>query len=304
MTQRKRSFIGKGIVRLAQAGTDRYFEVGNCSKLEFTHNEKTMELPDYQHSGGGTAAYHTRIEGVEIALSLRIFSPDNLARCIHGDVDALTASSNQTLSLQAAKGGFVPTPCLINPASAVLKSATPPAWTANTAYALGARIKAGSKSYVVTVAGTSAAVVPTWPTTTNDTVVDGGITWKCEGNYTATTYVAGTDFVASAAGISFPAGSSIDDLTPLELSYDRPAQFSIDALSHGARDWSLHFEGMNEADSDSPVVVSVALAKFGATKNLPLIGDEFAALELSGKVLRSGEGSGDSAYYRLLQAAA
>jgi hypothetical protein len=51
-------------------------------------------------------------------------------------------------------------------------------WTASNAYALGNRINAGGHVYEVTIAGTSAGSVPTWPTTSGDTVVDGTVTWK------------------------------------------------------------------------------------------------------------------------------
>ncbi len=304
MTQRKRSFVGRGIVRLAQTGTGRYFDIGNCSKLELSHNEKTLELPDYQRSGGGTAEYYTRIESVDVSLTLRIASPDNLARCIHGDVTETLANPNQAHVFKAVKGGFSPTPFLINPAAATLKSATPPAWAANTAYALGTRIKSGTKTYQVTVAGNSAAVAPAWPAATGDTVVDGGVTWQCEGVFSATTYLAGTDYRATAGGIEIPASSGIADNSQLELTAERPGQFRIDALTHGARDWALHFDGLNEVDSDTPVIIMIPLVKFGATKNLPLIGDEFASFDMTGRILRSAEGSGEHAFYQVLQQAA
>lgn len=59
-------------------------------------------------------------------------------------------------------------------------------WAATTAYSLGnRRIPTVSNGYYyeVTVAGTSAGVQPTWPTTIGDTVVDGTVTWICRGRY-------------------------------------------------------------------------------------------------------------------------
>ncbi|WP_374355567.1 hypothetical protein, partial [Chitinimonas sp.] len=59
--QRKSSFVGKGTVYLALVGVGILADVGNCSKLDFTINETTKDLPDYQSAGGGSAAYYTRV---------------------------------------------------------------------------------------------------------------------------------------------------------------------------------------------------------------------------------------------------
>ena len=59
-------------------------------------------------------------------------------------------------------------------------------WAATTAYSLGNRrvpTVANGYYYEVTVAGTSAGVQPTWPTTIGNTVVDGTVTWICRGRY-------------------------------------------------------------------------------------------------------------------------
>jgi hypothetical protein len=63
-----------------------------------------------------------------------------------------------------------------------------PSWAATTAYVAGNQVKAVATSqvagtdifyYICTVAGTSAGVEPTWPTTLYQTVVDGTVTWEC-----------------------------------------------------------------------------------------------------------------------------
>jgi len=60
--------------------------------------------------------------------------------------------------------------------------ADPSDWAASTAYSLGdfrAPTTDNGYWYEVTVAGTSGASEPTWPTTPGDTVDDGTVTWTC-----------------------------------------------------------------------------------------------------------------------------
>jgi hypothetical protein len=62
-------------------------------------------------------------------------------------------------------------------------------WKATTARALnflGYPSRPNGYAYKVTVAGTSGATEPTWPTTLTQTVTDGTITWRCEAAVSAT----------------------------------------------------------------------------------------------------------------------
>ena len=58
----------------------------------------------------------------------------------------------------------------------------PVTWTATTAYTVGQRVaptKYNGYTYEVTIAGTSGASEPSWPTVVNNTVVNGTVTFKC-----------------------------------------------------------------------------------------------------------------------------
>ena len=61
------------------------------------------------------------------------------------------------------------------------------AWVGSTNYALGDKVVPtvanGFYYEVTTDGGSSGGSQPTWPTTIGNTVVDGGITWTCAGNY-------------------------------------------------------------------------------------------------------------------------
>jgi len=71
-------------------------------------------------------------------------------------------------------------------------------WAASTAYALTDKAMpttANGYRYEVTVAGTSGATEPTWPTIIGNTVVDGTVTWECKSKIVL--YVAGTAVFAT-----------------------------------------------------------------------------------------------------------
>jgi hypothetical protein len=59
----------------------------------------------------------------------------------------------------------------------------PGSWENAHAYTLKKIVRNGERIYECTVAGTSAATAPTWPTTIGATVTDGGVTWICREPY-------------------------------------------------------------------------------------------------------------------------
>lgn len=60
---------------------------------------------------------------------------------------------------------------------------------------------------------------------------------------------------------------------------------TIEALTTGAKTFKMVFNGVNEAATGKTVTVTVHRAKIGAAQGLGFIGDEFAALEITGEVL-------------------
>lgn len=100
------------------------------------------------------------------------------------------------------------------------------------------------------------------------------------------TYVSPTDWEFSEAGLFIPAGSTIPDSTDLEVDYNKAASDVVQALVNSGKEYQLVFEGLNEARSGKATIVTVHRARVGAAKNLGLIGDDYGALEVSGKLLK------------------
>lgn len=61
---------------------------------------------------------------------------------------------------------------------------------------------------------------------------------------------------------------------------------TIEALINAGGEYVLVFEGLNEAKEGRAVTVTMHRVRFGPAQNVPLIGNEFAGLEISGELLR------------------
>jgi hypothetical protein len=113
------------------------------------------------------------IEGGTIDINANIALP-------LGTFDTTSISAFPKTSIVTAKSQFV-------------YSQPSPAWTPNTAYAVGAKVMdAAGDTQEVTVAGTSGATAPAWNNTLNGTTTDNTVTWSCQGVLSTTLSVIGT----------------------------------------------------------------------------------------------------------------
>jgi len=115
-------------------------------------------------------------------------------------------------------------------------------------------------------------------------------------------YTAGTDYVVRGAGIYIPAsGSAITDAQSIKVDYAYAAQNRVEALINAAQDYEMLFEGLNEARSGKVVTVRVRRMKIGAARELGLITDDHAQLEISGKLQKDTTitGAGLSQYFTM-----
>lgn len=121
-----------------------------------------------------------------------------MAKSVHNDVldGMLNVVKNNTSQRNA---------CTAQPAT-FYEAVNAAAWVASTAYALGAAVRPTARNafvYEATVAGSSGAAEPAWPTTAGATVVDGTVTWTARTSLSlASAAVAPADIVVAVGDTS------------------------------------------------------------------------------------------------------
>lgn len=296
------SYVGVGKVSLRVVGENAgLIEVGNCSALNFAVTESSIELKDFTQGGGGLYNEVKRVDSVEAQMTLHDLSPSNLAMALYGSYTAIAEGVVSGEAVTAYPGAVVkfanmpkttvaPTVAPTNAAATARANTTPYALNA---YATPAT--PNDRYYKATTAGTSGGTVPTWPTTIGDTVTDGTVVWTCAGK---TTLVADTDYQVRAAGLLVSEGATLAGES-WTVGYTKAAANLVQALTSSGKEYELLFEGLNEAKSGKRTIVNAYKVKVGAAQNLGLIGEEFAALELTGKVIKdtTKTGAGISQYF-------
>jgi len=293
------SYIGVGKLHLRIAGSAAPLAfVGNCSALNFNVTEATKELKDYTQGGGGTYNQVRRVDGVEVAMTLHDLSPDNLARAIFGDSNAIVAGTVTDENVGAAyAGGISPTDYPINTVVApVVEHAqhSVAIRVDSTAYDADDYYLAETPNayvYKCTVAGTSAGSEPVYSTTVGATFTDGTATFK---NVGKKLLVVDDDYTASAGGITLTDAPALTDGEELVVSYTKAAGHTVESLLNSAQEYELFFDGLNEARSGKAVLVHAYRVKLGATSGLSLIGEEYYAGEQTGEVLKDQTKNGTS----------
>lgn len=116
------------------------------------------------------------------------------------------------------------------------------------------------------------------------------------------TYVAGTDYVVNDDSITIPSTGAIAALdtgsgAALKVDYSYKAQDIIDAFAEGEKEYWVRFEGLNTADENRSVIVDIYKVAVDALKELAMIGDKQAEIELSGSCLLDSTRATGSKYY-------
>jgi hypothetical protein len=293
------SYIGVGEVFMREAGTANPLEmVGNVSALNLSVQEDTKELKDFTNAGGGNYNEVRRISGVEYSMTAHDMSAANLAKMTFGVASTIAAGTVTNEEQTGYKGGLVPTDypldTTVDPVVDAKNGTTATTRANSTAVSLDAYLVpavANGYFYKVTTAGTTAGSPPTFPTTAGGTVTDGTAVLTCMGKLTL---VKDTDYTVKAAGIVLASDASFTDGQALLIDYTKSAAKRVEALLNSAKEYEVVFAGLNDARSGKAVNVRIHRLKLGAVQNLALIGEDYFAGEMSGKVLKDSTKNGTS----------
>jgi hypothetical protein len=117
----------------------------------------------------------------------------------------------------------------------------------------------------------------------------------------STTLVANTDYEVRAGGIYIIPGGAIGAGDDITITYSKAATDVVQALTGSGKEYELVFDGLNEARSGKKTRVTAHRVKIGALASLGLIGEEYAAIEATGKLLKDTAitGAGVSQYFKV-----
>jgi len=108
------------------------------------------------------------------------------------------------------------------------------------------------------------------------------VTYEVDKNYTVNPEAGSINILTTAEQTTLGAVANIADEDNLEISYSYAAQETVDAMTEGAKDYRLRFEGMNTSEDNKAVVVEVFKFSSDPLKELSLIGDSWGQIALEG----------------------
>ncbi len=117
------------------------------------------------------------------------------------------------------------------------------------------------------------------------------------------TYTVNTDYEFREGGIYIPASSTIPNpvagAANIRVTYPYAAQTKVEALVASNKQYELVFVGLNEARSGKPVRVIAHKVSAGLLQSMALLGEDYGAGEVGGKLLSdpTKSGAGISKYF-------
>lgn len=269
-----RKYIGIGQVAFDGLVAD------NSTTFELTVEKDEFELPNRGKLGGGMHSKHSRVKSIGFSATVHDYSADQLSELLAGKSTTVAAAAVADELMTAREGRLVATASVININDAVTITQGAGSHATSTDYVVGDWIYNGTHLYVVTVAGTTGGVAPTFNTDGTDTT-DGTVTWADKGVFAA---VNGTDFIASSAGIQFVTGKGIPDAAPVKVSYTRTAAGVVEMGVTSALVMPVIFNGINEKDN-TPIVGKFHKVSISSDGGIPLITEGFGGATVTGTML-------------------
>lgn len=300
------TYIGKGkigIERTAVGGGHRY--VGGSLKLSLAISAEDKTTPNLETAGGGNLNKISRIKDMTGTLDLQEYTAANLALALRGLFTEEASGSVAAEAHTAYMGTLIMLDYLLdNTATVTPVIAVSAARADTTAYVVGDALLASAVVYQCTTAGTSGGSAPTYNTAVGATTTDGTVVWTSRG---AVTMVDGTDYQVGASAIEIlDTATRFADGLPITVAYTKNNAYLVQLLTDSQADYSLVFDGLNEADSGMPAPSKLHKVKFSPTSGLDQKGDDFGTLSLSFEVLpdttKTGTGISQYGIFRVARA--
>lgn len=289
------AYIGKGQIYIQERGSTNPMQlIGNCSKLALTTAEDKKELMDYENGGGGVADSISRLKSADLSFSAHQISPANLALALRGSTTAYTGGTVYYETHENVPGsGLLPLNRFPN------TSVTPTVLPLTTAQvsALTQLTTAQAAVLATNQIAALAAVTSSIPALTTSAI-------SALTTASMTALPAITAWTLSSAGLNIVSGGGITAGENISITYTGLADDLVQALISSGLEYRLLFIGLNESQSNRKVVVDVHRVKFSPLKNLDLIGDDYADIQIEGNILKDSDktGTGISQYFTVRMA--
>ena len=301
------AYIGIGKLHMRLAGsTGAFRNVGNCSLLNLKQTLDVQRQRDYTRAGGGTLKKVERIETGDADITMLSFNSDNLALAVAGDstiVPGGTATNEAVRGFKDAVTRLVHPPLAITSvagAGAVVTAAiagttmTVSAVTSGSLF-VGQVLSGGgvTAATTITALGTGTGGAGTYTVSATQTVASTAVT------ATGPNYTAGTHYELSTGGIYIPEASIIPNNAALLVTYTYAEYARIEAGTKTSSIMECFFEGLNEAEGNSPMLIDIWRLSLPAASELALIGEGMGELQFAAELLKDPtKGAGVSAYWR------
>lgn len=309
-------YSGQGVVLVGRRGTDGkpmgLRPVGNVPDLKIAVATSVLEHKESTTGQRGTDLRLTTETKCNLNFTLENFKAKNLADALRGAVTELLGASVTSQAIKFYSGMVEPLGKIRVSAVTVEQGATPlvaytdevTPWDYRVNPEAGSILFNDGSSVATSAVGETVTGVTAGATTTltvaNSTAVVGkkaiirGLSGAdaAEFNGNSYTVVSKTatevvlQVVSTGKTLTTGAGTKlISDGMPLTVDYTYESQVKVDALTEGASELYMRFEGLNTADENKPVVVEVFRFLTDPLKELALISDAVQQFVLEGSVL-------------------
>jgi hypothetical protein len=324
-------YSGQGVVMAAERnalGKPKGFTgFGNVSDLKVSIATTVLEHKESHTGQRGTDKRITTETKVTLSMTVENFIAANLASALRGSAVSVSAASAASETVQAYLGKVSALSKIKVSNVSVNLGATPlVAYTDETsAYDYLVNEDAGSLKFNdgslqatsgLGVVITGVTVGSTTKLTVANTAAVGDTVTVIGATGADANILNGKSFVITArtnADVTFALNSTGKTVTTaagtkalldggsVVVTYDYADQKSVEALTEGAKELYLRFEGLNTAEDNSPVVVDIFKFNTDPLKELALIGDGIGQFVLEGSVLSDSTQLTGSKYFKARQ---